>query len=77
MAYKLHELNVRLSTDLRDYAKKDDLQVQLKIPYPSFNAMIDHVASAEPSNRPKQLITKKLHIPMNPDMVLIVSEEGV
>ena len=45
-ACKLHELNVRLIMDPHDYENKDDLQVQLKIPSPSFNTMLDHVALA-------------------------------
>ena len=53
-ARKLNELNVTLIMDLCDYENKDNLQVQLKIPSPSFKAIIDHVASAEPSNRPKK-----------------------
>ena len=48
MECKLHELNVKLIMDLRYYENKDDIQVQLKIPYPSFKAMLDHVASAKP-----------------------------
>ena len=71
MACKWHELNVRLFTDPRDYEKKDNIQVQMKILSLSFKAMVDHVASAEPSNRPTILITKKLRISMNPDTVLI------
>ena len=35
--------------------KKDNLQVQLKIPSPPFKAILDHVTSAEPSNRPKTI----------------------
>ena len=41
--------------DICDYENKDDLQFQLKIPSLSFKSMLDHVASAEPSNRPKQI----------------------
>ena len=63
MAYKLHELNVGLITDLRYYENKDDIQVQLKIPSLSFKAMLDHVLSAKPSNRPKQIDHQK---PLNP-----------
>ena len=49
MASKFHELNVRLITDPRDYENKENLQVQLEIPPPSFKAMIDHVVSARPN----------------------------
>ena len=59
-ACKLHELNVRLITDLCGYENKDDLQVQLKIPSPPFKAILDNFTSAEPSNRPIKLITKTL-----------------
>ena len=48
MARKLYELNVKLSTYIRDYENKDYLQFQLKIPSPSFKAMLDHIPSAEP-----------------------------
>ena len=41
--------------DLRGYENKDDLQVQLKIPSLPFKSMIDHVTSAEPSNRPNKI----------------------
>ena len=55
----LHYLNVRLITDLRDYENKDNPQVQLKIPSPSFKAMLDHVASTKPSNRPNNIDYQK------------------
>ena len=41
--------------DLCCYKNKDDIQVQLKIPSPPFKAMIDHVTSAESSNRPNKI----------------------
>ena len=34
---------------------KNDLQVQLKIPSPSFNAMLDHATSAKPSKTPNKI----------------------
>ena len=41
--------------DICDYENKYDLQFQLKIPSMSFKSMLDHVASDEPSKRPKQI----------------------
>ena len=52
--------NVRLITDLRDYKNKDNLQVKLKIPSPSFKVMLDHVASAKPLNIPNKIDHQKL-----------------
>ena len=52
---KLHKFNVRLITDLCGYENKYYLQVQLKTPSPPFKAMIDHVISAEPSNRTNKI----------------------
>ena len=63
MASKFHELNVRLITDPRDYENKENLQVQLKIPSPSFKTILDHVASANPSNRPKKMDYRKTSNP--------------
>ena len=50
---------MRLITDPHDYENKDDLQVQLKIPSPSFKAMLDHLASAEPPNIPNKIDYRK------------------
>ena len=59
MAFKFHELNVRLMTDLHDYENKDNVQVQLKIPYTLFKAMLDHVVLAKQSNRPNKIDYQK------------------
>ena len=55
----MHELNVILITDLRDYENKDYFQVQLKIPSPLFKAILDHVVSDKPSNRPNKIDYRK------------------
>ena len=52
--------------DLCDYEKKDDIQVQLKIPSPPFKAMLDHVTSAESSNRPKKIDYQNTSNPYEP-----------
>ena len=62
-ACKLNELNVRLIMDLCVQENKNVLQVQLKIPSPPFKAMLDHVTSAEPSNRPNKIYYQKTSNP--------------
>ena len=49
--------------DLCGYKNKDNLQVQLKIPSQPFKEILDHVTSAEPSNRPNKIDYQKTSNP--------------
>ena len=59
MAFQLHEFNVRLIMYIHDYENKENIQVQLKIPSPSFKVMLDHAALSEQSNRPNKIVNQK------------------
>ena len=71
MACKLYEFNFTIITDFCDYENKDNIQVQLKTPSPSFKEMLDHYTLAEQSNIPNKTDWQKNRIPMNPYIVLI------